>query len=451
MNIVKEQVDALNAVLKVEVKAEDYQAKVEEVLTNYRKTANIPGFRKGKVPAGIIRKQYETPVKIEEVNKLLQDAIYKFITEEKLDILGNPLPKEGENIDWKSSNNDLNFTYELGLAPEVDIKITKRNKLDYYKIKADDALIDGYIDNIAKRYGKMSSPEQVEAGDLIYGEFVEVDADGKDIEGGIINNASVSLEFIKDEEVKKALLGATVDTAVVFNVKEVFENTTDIASMLNISKEEVEALENEFRFTIATINRMEPAELNQELFDKVFGEGTVKNEKEFRAKVAEDAEKQYQSETDRKFHNDVVLYLLDKYNFELPDAFLKRWLMSASQEPITMEQLEAEYDQYAKSLKWQIIESKIAQANDIKVTFEDIQAFAAQSIKAQMAQFGHTNPTEDEVNDVAKRVLQNQEEVKKIQDQLFVEKTLNYFKETFGINEKEVSFDEFVKLANESN
>lgn len=451
MNIVKEQVDALNAVLKVEVKAEDYQAKVEEVLTNYRKTANIPGFRKGKVPAGIIRKQYETPVKIEEVNKLLQDAIYKFITEEKLDILGNPLPKEDENIDWKSSNNDLNFTYELGLAPEVDIKITKRNKLDYYKIKADDALIDGYIDNIAKRYGKMSSPEQVEAGDLIYGEFVEVDADGKDIEGGIINNASVSLEFIKDEEVKKALLGATVDTAVVFNVKEVFENTTDIASMLNISKEEVEALENEFRFTIATINRMEPAELNQELFDKVFGEGTVKNEKEFRAKVAEDAEKQYQSETDRKFHNDVVLYLLDKYNFELPDAFLKRWLMSASQEPITMEQLEAEYDQYAKSLKWQIIESKIAQANDIKVTFEDIQAFAAQSIKAQMAQFGHTNPTEDEVNDVAKRVLQNQEEVKKIQDQLFVEKTLNYFKETFGINEKEVSFDEFVKLANESN
>ncbi len=449
MNIVKEQVDALNAVLKVEVKAEDYQPKVEEVLTNYRKTANIPGFRKGKVPAGIIRKQYETPLKVEEVNKLLQDAIYKFISEEKLDILGNPLPKEGQEVDWKGG--DMTFEYELGLSPEIDVKITKKNKINYYKIKADEKMIDGFVDNIAKRYGKMISPEAVTEGDLMYGEFVQVDEEGKDMEGGIINNASVSLEYVKDEEVKKALIGSKVGTAVTFNVKEVFENTTDIASMLNISKEQVENLETDFRFTIATINRMEPAEINQELFDKVFGEGTVKDEKEFRSKVAEDAEKQYAAESDRKFHNDVVLFMLDKHKFDLPNEFLKRWLVSVSKEPITIEQLEAEYDQYSQSLKWQIIESKIAQENDIQVTMDDINAYAGNAIRQQMAQFGHTNPTDEEVNDVVQRVLQNQDEMKKIQDQLFVDKTLAFFKEAFALNEKQVSFDEFVKLASESN
>jgi trigger factor len=450
MNIVKEQVDALNALLKVEVKAEDYQEKVEAVLSNYRKTASIPGFRKGKVPAGMIRKQYETPTKIEEVNKLLQDAIYKFISEEKLDILGNPLPKDGLNIDWATPGADLTFTYELGLSPKVDVKITKKNKLDYFKIKADEKMIDGFIENIAKRYGKMASPEEVTEGDLMYGEFVEVDENGNDVEGGIIHNASLSLETVKDAEVTKALLGASIGTAVTFNVKEVFENEADIASMLNIEKDIVATLESDFRFTIATINRMEAAEINQELFDKVFGPGTVKDEKEFRAKVAEDSEKQYAAESDRKFHNDVVLYLIDQYPFDLPNEFLKRWLVSVSKEPITIEQLEAEYDKYSQSLKWQIIESKLAEANDIKVTMEDINEFAGNAIRQQMQQFGHTNPTDAEVADVVQRVLQNQEEMKKIQDQIFVEKTLAYFKEAFGINEKEVSFDEFVKLANES-
>lgn len=445
MNIVKEELDNLNARLKVTVEPSDYEAKVEKVLSDYRKTANIPGFRKGKVPAGMVRKMYGKAVLVEEVNKLLQEEVYKYIMDEKLDILGNPLPIDTE-IDW-DQDGALEFAYELGLRPEFEVKISGRNKLTYYKIKADKEMIDKSVEDYSRRFGKMEEVKEVANKDLAFGEFVQL-FEGNEVENGISHKASVAVDMIKDEAVQKAFIGKKIGDSLTLNVKEAFENMTDVASMLNTKAEELENITGEFKFTIEKISRLIPAELNQELFDKVYGEGEVNSEEEFRAKVAGEIEQYFVAESDRKFQNDAIEYLIEKTEFDMPVEFLKKWLHSASEKPLTFEEIEKDYENYEKTLRWQLIEAKILEDNDIKLEAEEVKEETKKLITQNFAQYGQQAPEGPEMDQIVERVLQNQEESRKLQEQMIGAKVLAFFKETFKIKEEEMSWDDFLKLAN---
>jgi trigger factor len=445
MNISQEQIDKLNAKLKVEVSSKDYQDKVNEVIVNYRKTASIPGFRKGKVPMGQVKKMIGKSVLVDEVNKLLQEAIYKYLTENKVEVLGNPLPLTTE-VDW-DNDTDFVFEYEMGLAPEFTVAIDKKGKFDFLKIVADKKMVDHYVNDMAKRYGKMTQPETSEKTDLIMGEFTQVDSEGEPIEGGIQHTASVALDIIQDKKAQKALVGLKENDQVKLHINKGFSN--DAHHMLNIKKEELENLDSDFIFKVNKISRMQAADLNQDLFDKVFGKDNVKNEKEFRAKIKEEVEKSFESESDNKLKNDVILYLIKKTNLSLPDAFLKKWLVTTNEQGLTPQQVEAEYEQYSKSLKWQLIENKIIKEQQLEVKNEDVVSHTKSLIVSNFAQYGQPAPEDEKLEEIAHQVLANDEERKKVFNQLYDQKTMALYKEHFTLKNKEVTYDEFVKLATE--
>ena len=447
MKLTQSKAKDLMATITVEVKAADYSERVEKVLKDYRKTAEVPGFRKGKTPMGIINKKYRTSVIVEEVNKMLQDELYKHITAEKVRVLGSPMPIDEKPIDWEN-DEDFTFEYEVGLAPEFDVKITAKDKLNYYKIKADAKLVDGYCNDIAKRYGKMSNPEASVEGDLIFCTIEQLDVDGNVMENGIKNDATVAMDYIVDKKIKKQFVDVKTDDLITVNVMKAFTNHSDLGAMLNVDHAAIHNLTSEeFQFTVKNVNRLEPAELNVELFDKVYGPGAIKDEKEFKAKVKSEAEAQFVGESDRMLKNDVVTYFVDKLKLAMPNEFLKRWLVQTSEQPITMEMLETEYDMYAKSLQWQLIENKILENHSIKVTQDDVLAHTKVLISAQMKQYGQPEGDDKQLTDIATNILKNEEERKKVYDQIFDERTLAVYKENFKLTEKSVSYDEFVKLA----
>ncbi len=447
MKLTQSKAKDLMATITVEVKAADYSERVEKVLKDYRKTAEVPGFRKGKTPMGIINKKYRTAVIVEEVNKMLQDELYKHITAEKVRVLGSPMPIDDTPIDWENAE-EFSFKYEVGLAPEFDVKITAKDKLNYYKIKADAKLVEGYCTDIAKRYGKMSNPEASVEGDLIFCTIEQLDVDGIVMDNGIKNDATVAMDYIADMKIKKQFVGVKTDDLITVNVMKAFTNHSDLGAMLNVDHAAIHNLTSEeFQFTVKNVNRLEPAELNVELFDKVYGPGAIKDEKEFKAKVKSEAEAQFVGESDRMLKNDVVTYFVDKLKLAMPNEFLKRWLVQTSEQPITMEMLETEYDMYAKSLQWQLIENKILENHSIKVTQDDVLAHTKVLISAQMKQYGQPEGDDKQLTDIATNILKNEEERKKVYDQIFDERTLAVYKENFKLTEKSVSYDEFVKLA----
>ena len=447
MKITQSKAKDLMATITVEVVATDYTEKVDKVLKDYRKTADVPGFRKGKTPMAIINKKYRTSVIVEEVNKLLQDELYKHISAEKVRVLGSPMPIDKTPIDWENTE-DFTFQYEVGLAPDFDVKITAKDKLNYYKIKADAKLVDGYCTDIAKRYGKMSNPEVSVEGDLIFCAIAQLDVDGNVMSNGISNEATVAMEYIADAKIKKQFVGVKKDDVLKVNVMKAFTNHSDLGSMLNVSHDALHNLTSEeFQFTVKNINQLAPAELTTELFDKVYGEGTVKDVKEFKAKVQAEAEGQFVGESDRMLKNDIVTYFIEKLKLQMPDDFLKRWLVQTSEQPITMEMLATEYDMYAKSLQWQLIENKILENYEVKVTQEDVLNQTKKLIGSQMKQYGQPEGDDAQLTDIATNILKNEEERKKIYDQIFDERTLVVYKENFKLTEKNVTYDEFVKLA----
>lgn len=444
MNVTTTKTGDLNAVLTVKISPEDYQQKVEKVLKDYRKNAKIPGFRPGMVPAGLIKKQYGKAVLIDEVNHLLQHAVTDHLRDEKLDILGNPLPVPNDDIDW-DNQSEFSFDFELGLAPEFDLKISDKIKVPYAKITADKKMVDRYVEDYTKRFGKMSSPESVEDNCIIKGEFVEVDKDGNAVEEGITASASIGLDSLDDKKTVKALIGLKAGDKVTIDSKKAFKDDFNFANVIGSTKDALEASTGLFEITISEITKIDPAELNQELFDKVFGEGAVKDEKEFRARIKEDAEGMFVGESDRKFYEDVKEAVLDKTKFDLPDEFLKKWMQTSQERPVSAEEIEEEYPKMQDSLKWQLVESKLVKEHGIEVSQEELVSYTKELVARQMAQYGQ-QPEEKDLEDIAKRVLENQEEAQRIADQLFGDKLMKFFKETVKINEKEVSFDEFVKM-----
>ena len=436
MNITRENIDELNAVVKVDIAKDDYAPKVEKILKDYRKNANVPGFRKGHVPMGMVKKQYGQAVLVDEVNKLLQENLNKYLTEEKLDVLGNPIPKEQENFDWNKDN--YTFEFEVGLAPEFEVSLDLEKPVTKYNIVADDTMIDNQIENIQKQYGKLVSKDEVEEGDIVAGTF-------KNEEEGIENETSIELEKIKGKRNLGKFVGSKVGDTLTLKTKSLFEDDHDLIQHLKIEHDKAHDLDIEVEFTISEINKRELADLDQELFDKLFGEGKVTTVTELREKIKEDAEKQFVQQSDQQLMNDVTEALIEKTNFELPKEFLQKWIRTVGEKPLTEEEAVEEYKNSEKGLRYQLIEGKIVKDNDIQVDFEALKAFAKDKIKEQMAQFGQMDPSDKELDDIAARILSNQDEVKRLSEQLVNEKLLNFYKDNMKFDEKEVTYDEFVK------
>jgi len=449
MKITQNNINDLQAELKVVITPEDYQEKVDKELKNYRKNAEIPGFRKGKVPMSVINKKYRIPVLVDQVNKLLQEDLYKYISSEKVKVLGSPMPKDSQQVDWENTST-FTFEFEIGLSPDLDIKITKKDKVKYYQIQADNKLVDNYANDIAKRYGAMSKPEISEEGDLVFCEIVQIDVDGNVMENGVRNEATVSMDFISDKKIKKQFIGVTEGDSFTVNVMKAFTNHTDLSSMLNITHDQLHDLSSEdFQFTVKNVSRIKPSEMNQEFFEKVYGKDSVKTEKEFKERIKDEAERSFVPESDRMLKNDVVTYLIDKIKFDMPDEFLKRWLVHTSEKKVTLEQIESEYDMYSKSLRWQLIENNILENYNVKVSTEEVENHTKSLITMQMQQYGQPVPQEDKMNEIVASILKKEDERKKIYDQLYDVKSLEVYKENFKLTEKAISYDDFVKLASE--
>ncbi|MBD3864571.1 trigger factor [Olleya marilimosa] len=436
MNITRENIDALNAVVKVEIVKEDYNDKVEKILVDYRKTANIPGFRKGQVPMGMVKKQYGKAVLVDEVNKLLQDALNKYLTEEKLDVLGQPLPKQQDEINWESDS--FAFEFELGLAPEFSVDLKSKTAITHYNIVADDKMIDEQVERIQKQYGKIVSETEVKKDSEITGTF-------KNEEKEIDNTVTITLDKFKGKATEKKFIGAKVGDVITLKTKGLYEDDHELMNALKIQHDDAHGLDIEVTFTITEINSRELADLDQELFDKLFGKDVVKSASELKAKIKEDAEKQFVQQSDQKLLNDVTEYLVDNTKFDLPAEFLTKWMQVAGEKEMDEATAKEEYEKSEKSLRYQLIEGKLMSDNDLKVDFEDVKTSAKNMIKMQMAQFGQLNPSEKELDDIAARVLGNQEEVRRISEQVVSQKLLNLYKEKANIKTKEMSYEAFVK------
>lgn len=445
MNVTMSTKDELNAVLTVQFEESDYKEKVDKTLSDYRKTANIPGFRPGKVPAGLIKKQYGKGVLIDEINKQLQSSVSEYIAKEKLDLLGNPLPVEKTDIDWENSAT-FSFEFELGLAPKLEVKFPARKKFDAFTVKATDAAVEEQITNMAKRYGKMSTPEKAAEDDMFSGSFVEVDADGAVVNNGISKEGAYFIgTALEKKTVKNKVLKANIGDDLTINASD-FAKSFNLAEALGTNQQQLDDHSTgTFNFTLTHVSRVEPAELNQELFDKVLGEGAVKSEEEFRARVIADVEKAYERDADQHLMNQVSEYLMDNIDVTLPEEFLKKWMRTSGEKPIAAAEVEQQFPDMAKGLKWQLIENRIIQDNELKAEYDELLEFTKQLLRDQYVQYGMT-PDEEQVTKSATDVLQNQEEAQRINDRLYDEKLKAHFKSSLKLNEKEIGYDDFVKL-----
>jgi trigger factor len=436
MNITKEQIDELNAVVKVAVTKDDYQDKVETILKDYRKQANIPGFRKGQVPMGIIKKQYGKAVLVDEVNKLLQDNLNKYLTEEKLDVLGNPLPKQRDNFNWDSENFD--FEFELGLAPIFEVSLSSKKQITHYKIVADDKMIEEQIERIQNQYGKLISKNEVDKKAEVLGVF-------KNEEEAIENKTTLKMGELKEKKAIDAFLGKKVGETITLNTKNLFKEDQELDYALALPSDKSKNLSIEVTFTIEEINERELAPLNQELFDKVFGKDVISSTEDLKNKIKEDSERQFAQQADQKLLNDVTESFIENIKFDLPSGFLKKWIQLTGKKVLSDEEAAAEYEKSEKGLRYQLIEGKIIQENKLQVQFDELKEFAKGFIKSQMAQFGQLNPAEEELNSIAGRVLSNQDEVKRLSEQLMSQKLINLYKEKSNLKLKEVTYENFVK------
>jgi len=447
MKITRENINELNAVLKVKVEKTDYEEKVENVLKDYRKKANIKGFRPGMVPIGVVKKMYGRAVKIDEINKCVTENIQKYLTDEKIEILGDPLAKtdEQENIDF-DARDEFDFSFELGLTPSIEIGISQKNKVPFYSIAIDEKMKNDYISNYTRRYGELSKAEVTEEKDILKGKIEALDNNGTLVADGPANDfSSLAVDIIKDEEIKKSFIGLKVNESVDFDIKKAFPNDNEIAGLLKKKKEEVEGIDGNFRFTVSEITRFHPAEIGKELFDKIYGEGVVNNEEEFATKIEGEIAASLKTESDFKLMQDIKKLTIEKTDFPLPEDFLKKWLLKVN-EKTSAEQIDKEFDSFRSDLKWQLIKNKVAKENEIKITEEEMQKEAENITRIQFRQYGLFYATDEQIANYGKETLKREEDAKRIADKILDDKVIGILKDVVKIEEKSVTAEEFNKL-----
>lgn len=443
MNITKNDIDNLNAEIKIAVTPADYETRVAEALKKVQRQASMPGFRPGKVPGSLIKKQYGTQIMVDEINKMLNDSIYKYIEENKIEILGNPLPKDQTAVDF-AKQKEFEFIYQVGLAPQFNVSLDSNHTFTFKTVKVDDDLIEKYVKDVKRNYGKPQNPEVAGEKDVVFVDINELDETGNIKPGGIFKSTSVSAERIKNESGKAKILGAKKEDKIVVSIDELYENALDKSVSLGIDKESAEHAHCNLQLTVKNIARLEDAELDQELFDKVYGPGNVTTEEEFRNKIKEELGMMFNADSERFLKTEVEKQLVDKLNIQLPDEFLKRWLMAVNEKPVTQEELEKDYPNYAKAMQWRLIENKIIKDNQIKVEAEEATEEAKIFIKGEYARYGQVAQDED-VEKIAKDLLSKEKEAQKIFENLYSKKVLSLIKEKCTLQTKELSYDEFFK------
>ncbi len=447
MNIVRKDLDSSNATITISIEKSDYSEKVEKTLRDYRKKANIPGFRPGMVPLNLLKKMYGKSILAEEINKIISDELYKYIQENKVNMLGEPLPNETEQkeIDF-NTQEDFEFIFDLGLAPEFEVELNKKDKVKYYQIIPSDEMIENQIKSYTGRYGKYIQEEVVEEKDMVKGELFEL-ADGKAHEAGLhLTDAVLTPAYMKDDASKTLFVGAKIGDVITFNPKTAFENEAEIASLLKISKEEAAVISADFQMTIEGITRYHEAEIDQELFDKVYGEGVVTSAEEFKNKIKASIQETLEQDSEYKFGIDAREVLVNKYeSLAFPDAFLKRWLINTNKE-LNQETLEADYPKMIADLKWQLIKDKLAKSNDINVEKNDVEEFARKIARSQFAQYGMIGMDDSILDNYVKDMLKKEDTLKNIVDKVAENKVLGIIKNAVKIDTKEVSIEEFNKM-----
>jgi trigger factor len=449
MNIKKDNLDELNAVLTITVEKSDYEERVDSVLKDYRKKARIDGFRPGKVPQGLINKMYRKPVLVEEINKILGESLGKYLVDEKLNILGEPLPSLDKpvQIDW-DADAQFEFSFDIGLSPEMDFAVSEKDKIDYYLIKTDEEEISKQRDRISSRYGSFSeSTDVISDNEMLKADLVELGADNEPIEGVHVEDATISLEFVKDEESKKKFMGLKAGDVLDLDVKKAFINETDLAALLKITKEKLAETGNNFRVTIKSVSRFVKAEINQELFDKVYGPDQVKSLEEFNAKITDELKAAFERNSDYKFRIDAKEYYLGKFKQDLPAAFLKRWLVYTNQGKMTMEQIEKDFDAFVIDLKWQLIKGKVARENELKIKEEELIAHTKDVFRQQFIQYyGIADVPDDTLEKYARESLGREEERNRYSESLMENKVFEFMQKTVKLDTKEVTLQEFNKM-----
>lgn len=445
MQITKNQVDDLNATLTLQLSPADYQSKYEAALRNYSKKVNLKGFRPGQAPTGMIKKMYGKSILAEEINTIINDSIYGYLKENNIDILGNPLPSETlpEKADFDNPG-EMEFHFDLGLAPQFNVNLADI-EIPYYQVKIDDKMIDQQVEDLRRRHGKLENMEVSEEKDMLLVAFNELKENNEIKEGGIFHSSTVAIEYITDEATKKQLVGLIKGDKLVVDPHKLSHNTTDLAAMLGIKAEEAEGLTSLFQITVNEIRRMNMAPIDQELFDKVYGAGNVTDETTFRSRIAEELGRNFEGDSKNFFHREARITLINKLTLNLPEAFLKRWIIATSKNPISMHDLEHEFDHYADDLKWQLLENRIIKDRGVKIEREDIIKYTKENLAELYARY-NLPPLDDEaMTKHAESILSKKEEVQNAVQRATTKKVVDVIRENANVKVSEVSFDELME------
>ena len=452
MKIQFESADKVNGLMTLTVEEADYKENVEKTLKDYRKKANIPGFRPGMVPMGLIKRQFGTSVKVDVINKALGEQIYKYVRENNIQMLGEPLPNEEKQVPQDfEKDGDLTFVFDIAVAPEFKAELTDKDNITYYKIKADDKLIDDQVQMYQSQAGEFVKAEVFSGNDTITGDLRELDAEGNTKDGGITTEGGMVMPaYIKDEDQRKLFDNAKPGDVITFNPKKAYpESDAEVAALLKVDKEQVKDLTADFSYQITEIRHFQPAPVDQKLFDRVFGEGTVKDEKEFRQKIADTVAPQLQQNSDYKFLLDLRAYMENKVgDLQFPEALLKRVMLQNNKDK-GADYVENNFEGSIKELKWHLIKEQLVAANEVKVEDADLKAVAKDAIRAQFAQYGMSNVPDDVLENYAEEQLKKRENVENFVDRAVDVKLTEALKKVVKLTEKEVSLEDFNKLIQE--
>ena len=451
MKVSFENPDKINGLLTITVEEADYKNEVDQTLKDYRKKANVPGFRPGQVPMGMIKRQYGGAVKMDAINKIVGEQINKYITDNKINMLGQPLASEAQQPQDLEKEGPYTFIFDIAVAPEFEIELTSKDKIDYYDINVDDALIDRQVEMFASRLGKNVDVEEYADGDVIKGDLRELDKKGNTKEDGLtVEAAMVMPEYIKAAAQKKLFKGAKVGDIITFNPRKAYKDSdAEMAALLKIEKDKLAEHEGDFSYQITNIQRFENHAIDQELFDQTFGKDQVKDEKAFRAKIAEGLKGQLKMDSDYKFLQDVRKYAEEKVGqLTYPDALLKRMMKENNKEK-DQEFIDKNYDASIKELTWSLIRNRLSEKAQVKVNDEDVRNAARETARVQFAQYGMNNVPDEYVNNYADELLKKQESVQQFVDRAIDLKLIEAFKKTVKLNKKSISLDDFNKMMSE--